>query len=287
MKIRVMVVFTIIIYLLSGCNKREICEFSHPHQGKPMFSFDWQHLFSGTDMPRHVSMHFYPTSNDTVIRYVSMSTQDNLRLPADTYQLLIFNEDITAFDFEQLDDFHAARVKLQSLSGGNAGSASPLYGCTVRPFVVKPDQETKPVFTLQRYSHRIAFSLRINGLFSPVSCLASLSGLSASLLLSTGQIDGGASPVTAVFPLDVTDGKASGTLYTLGKANREANLLTLKFTMDNGLIYSANADISEALEQITNKEIDISLLINGDEISGITATVTAWVTGEDETVVIP
>lgn len=282
-----MIATTIIICLFSSCNKREICEFSHPHQGKPMFSFDWQHLFSGTDMPRHVSMHFYPTSNDTMIRHVSASTQGNLMLPADTYQLLIFNEDIVTFDFEQLDDFHAARVKLQSLSGGNIGSASPLYGCTVRPFVVKPDQETKPVFTLQRYSHRIAFSLQINGLFNPVSCSASLSGLSASLLLSTGQIDGGASSATAVFPLDVTDGKASGTLYTLGKSNREANLLTLKFTMDNGLIYNANADISEAIEQITNKEIDISLLIDGDEISGITATVTAWVTGEDETVVIP
>lgn len=282
---------TIMIFILSGllagCGKREICDFSHPHRGQMVYAFDWQHLFPGAAMPGRLVMCFYSETRDTLIRYVMPNEKGCLVLPADQYKLLLFNEELTSLQLEEPEHLHTVRITHPCGPDGTVASAEPFYACIAGPLTMTPDGEVRHTFTMQRYSQKISFALQVNGLFHPVTCSGRLDGLVSSLLLVTCT-DAGSAPVSAVFPLSVEGSKLSGILYTLGVqvCAENADLLTLDFTDPDGQAYSVRADITEALGKMVNGEIDISLLIEGDEISGIKATVAAWETGGEVTVVI-
>lgn len=278
-----------IFCFISGCGKREVCEFSHPHRGEVHFSFDWKHLFAGTDMPRRVAVYIYSATRDTLITHFLPNESGVVTLPADNYRFLLYNEDQTSFSIEELHSFHTTAVVHPLQPDGMAASVEPFYTCGLELFTIKPDGNIRYVIVPERFSQRITFSLRVNGLFNPSGCVATLSGLAGSLLLATKENAGDMSPVTAAFPLGINGSQVNGTLYSLGAVNRVRmpNMLTLNFTMPSGLQYSVSVDITEALGKMINGEIDISMLIDGDEVSGIKATVSAWVTGGEVTVVIP
>lgn len=284
-----LVIVVVLLWMFPGCAKREICDFSHPHQGVSFFSFNWDQLFSGADIPRRVMLCFYSQTRDTVICYVSERGKDRVTLPADVYKLLLYNED-TPLDLLYLNRLHTAQAAHPLLAAGTVASAESFYTCVVNSVDIEPDAEVHHTFTLQRCSQKLSFLLQVNGLFNPLSCSASLSGLAGSLFLDTREHVPSDVPVTAVFPLDASGSNVSGVLYILGVhtlAKYTANILTLDFIMSDGLLYNVSVDVTEALGNMVNNEIDVSLLVDGDDVSGIKATVTAWKTGGEVTVVIP
>lgn len=277
--------FFVLSGLLSNCGKRELCEFSHPHRGRFVFAFDWRHLFPDVVMPGKMVMHFYSETRDTLIRHVLLNEKGSLMLPADNYKLLLFHEDITLLELQGTENLHTAQVIHPCGTDGVVSSAEPFYVCVAGSLMVEPDGEIHNTFIMQRYSQKISFALQINGLFNPVMCSGELGGLVGSGLLATRENVDASAPVRAVFPLTVEGNKVSGMLYVLGM--KGTNLLTLNFTAPDSRSYSVGVDITEALGKMVNGEIDISLLIEGDEVSGIKASVTAWKTGDEITVVMP
>lgn len=289
--IRILLLYAGILSFCIGCGKREVCDFSHPHSGNVHFLFDWQHLFGDTDMPQKMTMHFYSATGDTLISHILPNEMGSLTLPADTYQILIYNEDQTSYSIRELEYLHTAAVDHPIQSDGMVASAEPFYACVIESFSVEPDEQIRHTFLPERYSQRISFLIQVNGLFNPLACSATLSGLAGSVLMATRESVPTIQSVTASFLLSISGSRVSGSLYSLrpvaATTQVTGNLLTLDFTMASGLQHSVNADITGALAQMINGDIEISLLIDGDEISGIKATVTAWVTGNDVTVVIP
>lgn len=289
--IRIILFCTGIISLNAGCGKRDVCEFSHPHRGEVHFSFDWQHLFSSATPPQRMALHFYSATGDTLISHILRNEKGRLTLPADTYRVLAYSEDQTSFSVSGLEDMDKAMTEHLFLQDGTVAPGEPFYVCVAESFVVRPDEEIRYTFIPERHSQRMSFQLQVNGLFNPSACWATLSGLSGSVRMAAGVSAEGSSPVTAAFPLDISGNQASGSFYSLGTAAARTkaanNLLTLNFTMASGLQHSVSADITEALTKMINGDIEISLTIDGDEISGLKATVTAWTTGDGATVVIP
>lgn len=289
---------SIILICCVGCTRREICEFEHPHKGNVNFLFDWQKLLPETIAPDSMHVRFYPAATDTVIEGYCVKEGIGTTLLADSYCILVINRGVSELQFRNMDRHETAEVYFPeninvpvSRSLNTVGQAEPFYGVSVDGFMVEPDGEHLHKLVMQPYVKRLKFDLKIDGLFQAVACAGSLTGLAASLNLSSGNVGTASDPVTAVFPLVVSGGQVTGVLFILGinpgtTRGAGTNLLTLDFILGNGVHHIVNLDITGALGHIVDGDIEIKIEVQGNEVNGLTASVKAWETGGEVTVVV-
>lgn len=287
----------IMLICLVGCTQREICGFAHPHRGSLDILFDWQKIIPETVVPDSMQVCFYPFAADTLVEKCCAKEGVSIVLLADSYRILAFNHKTERLRFRDLGEYERAEVYLpenvnpDSRSLNTVGQAEPFYVAAVGRFSVDPDEVYRQKWLMQPYVKSLRFDLKVDGLFQAVACDGTLSGLAASLKLSSGNVGSASDPVTAVFPLSVSDSRVFGQLFVLGvnpgvTRGTGVNRLTLDFTMKDGGHYVVNLDVTDALEHMEDGDIKVDIEVGGNEVSGLTASVKAWETGGEVTVVV-
>lgn len=281
-----------------GCARREICEFTHPHKGSLNILFDWQKLIPETVIPDSMQVYFYPFTADTIVERCCDREGINMTLLADSYHILAFNRNVEKLRFRNLEEYDRAEVYLPedvnipvSRSLNTMGQAEPFYTAVVDRFSVDPDGEYQQKFIMQPYVKSLRFNLKVDGLFQAVTCKGALTGLAASLNLSSGNVGTDSDPVTAVFSLNVSGDRVFGVLFILGinfgaMRTAEINLLTLDIVMKDGGRHTVSLDLTDALEHMIDGDIEVEIEVGGDEVGGLTAFVKAWETGGEVTVIV-
>ncbi len=123
MSARLYIVFAMLLLSVTGCRKPLCFEDYHPHQRPFRVIIDRQYM--GDTEHRQMRVDFYSVSDGTHFTHYVTDTENEVYLPAGTYEAIVFNDDSEYTSFLDEADCHYFRAYMPEITRSEYNS---LYG---------------------------------------------------------------------------------------------------------------------------------------------------------------
>lgn len=199
-------------------------------------------------------------------------------LPPDTYRVLIFNCDVEDVRFLSMNKFEAAEASVVSASAQQEIRlpAAPLYIGYVEKITILPGQTIEQKVQPKPFVQQITLTVNVDNDHSISTCSATLSGIAASMNLSTRSQ--GASPHSSIpFRMEKTKNGFSKSLLVLDipegsiSVQQPNSTLQLHFDLADRHTASTTIDLGNMLMQYDRQNILIE--VNATIIRAATSSV--------------
>lgn len=262
----------------------------------PIFiSLNWNKLIPGGGTPDSICFLFYSTTGKDVYKFSTHTSELHESLPSGTYQALVFNYNVQTLEFRNMNKYETAEVALINQTKAEHIMPEPdlLYGINIDNFIVGENQNTHEI-SPKKLVQNISFKISIDKIPDIKSCNGSISGVSSALNLSK-SIPVPLSPCcTTPITTTYTNGEIVGNVFILGIQPKDENqpevqnIVTLNFTLQNGTTLTAETDLTQQLQQIEDKDADITIETHVDPKGNVIlkASISVWEEGGNTNVEI-
>lgn len=208
----------LLLLLLTSCNHKELC-YNHPHTAPVRVDVDWNR-FEPYERPTGMTLTLYPEAGQQVFtRQSNTTTHAVMNLPADRYQVLVYNQspsEFGTFKFQHMDNPQQASVIAEEHSSrwyvgrgdNNRVATEPEWlgvgnysDAEVTEKMVEEQalklqnaaaqtRNSEPVIatvTPENVIHTISVEVHIQGMHNLRSARASLTGLAEGYYLTQGK----------------------------------------------------------------------------------------------------
>ena len=281
------------IFLLVGCDTRRDILDPASDETAIELSVKWNNLFEGVK-PTDVRVIFYPQSGGEPIERTITDDYIKEFLPADTYDILIYNQPPASVCFRGLEQFSTSEAYVEEEVAQKEHSLQPiaqqptmLYSVGVAAnkltegTTLKLDVSPRPRVSV------LNFKIKIEGM-NPDNvdlCHGEISYMSPSINLVSGEKE--MVPFRHVYEATPTAEGFQFTVMTFGvisatEAEKEGTNLNLMFTTKEGNEIVKTIDVSKELDKVldenkenVNVDVNIEAEVETPQVS-ITATVIPW-----------
>ena len=263
----------------TSCTRRDL-DLSSSDEGTVNIAFNWGNLFPGDTKPTGMKLYFYGSDGSVIEKDCSADGYSG-SLPPGSYQVLVYNAGSTNVNYSGLDNYSNASASVPTVSGAsNISQPSFVYGIGLQGFIVSAGQSSSATMKPYCLVKRANFKINLTGNVASVSsCTCSIGGLSNSVNIATGNVQGVSSSLSFT-PSAVSSGSYESTVLFFGKTLDTENDVNVVVNFVGGGSQTVTFDISSALAKLdpTTVSIDVNLSINitGSTAFGFNATLTDW-----------
>ena len=272
-KVRTFWLFLFIL-MLSSCEHKEFHYVSSRFYPLSV-EFDWNRL-TDHEKPEGMRVIFFPkvgTGEPWIFDFPHGEGQQ-IELPCNDYQAICMNYDTDGILWENPDSYweFTALTRNVKTPDGEQASTTPSWMCgDARDGISLQGKTTdEQVITLRPVSRVSRYTYEVNGIRQIeriADVRASLSDMSASLLMAEDRLPGGASE-RLLFGGTVVGKQVKGGFYTFGcsQERREQNIFKLYIKSSSGKTYVLEKDVSEQVHAVpvSGHRGDVHLIINFD-----------------------
>ncbi|MCI1682878.1 MAG: DUF5119 domain-containing protein [Bacteroides sp.] len=268
---------SIFLPLLGSCTRQELS--ARPSSASVSIRFNWDSLGTGDSIPAEMALLFYG-SDGSLIRETGKGNESFTgSLPPGEYRVLAYNTDAVGVSYSNLDSYELASMHASPVSRADyLSQPSHAYGIGLGSFTVTPSGGTAEL-TPDNFIRRCEVNIHLRGESTAVgSCDCTLSGISRSVNLSTGELqqeDG----VIFFSPEIRSDGLVSVITF-LGKSEQAGNILGISLGFHSGGHQELQVDITDAMATVNVTVIpvvvDATIEVEGTTGGIFTATLTDW-----------
>ena len=261
------------------------------------YTINWDKVFESYSKPEKLRYCFYPVNGGPLLRTDGDCKGFKIILPADKYNVLIFNCDASDIEFNNLESFDKAEARLIATKaiGSNTNGKIPLYGLTITDLQINPGQDIEEIMQPTPLVKEIFFDINIDGSEYINSCKGSLSGVASALNLSKRQVMPD-TPTTVNIETSLTDKGAKGSALILGVATQigegedqsdtPSNQLTLDFTLADGSTFTTTADLGHDLADEHQSGIHVDIDATVSPSPTFTVTINSWKIASGDSIAI-
>ena len=274
-----------IFVLVSGCSKDDPAHTEHPDKGAVAVTVDWSKCSSDAVVPESYILRIGGKEQ-------TVSGETNV------FQALFLPGRQNLLVFHQLEGITVGGITatMNTLPDGTLERMSgDLFSGTADLDIVK-DDTLRVTVSMRQHTRRLTLTLKLTpgDELRIAETSAILTGIASTVDLTTGTVtSAGNKTVIPVFTVGTDNiGRAEGqpvlatTLYLLGVAAKEKQVLTLVVTLTDGHVQTLATDLTEALKNFdtgTGMEplmLDASLILPVE--TGMSGTITDWLPGNKE-----
>lgn len=286
--LRYAAVAAVVTLLASSCVKRNL--YVKPDEGTVILDIDWQNLVAGETAPQQMSLYFYG-DDGTLMRGTSENGTFTTVLPSGSYKVLAVNEDVDGVGFTNMSDYdkaYAYALPLNKLAQANeewVRQPGWVYGGHLLDVNVIKHDTVQQTVVPEPMVQRVSMNIFLQGDYDAVTEMsAALTGVAASVLLSTGECNDYAA-ITQLEPQQVSGNHYTANALVFGVAAVDPNApvdnqVRLELAFNNGgsqvleetITGDGIAEDPSAMEVTINVEIEVSA---NSEV-GFTAAITGW-----------
>lgn len=256
MKYNLIAVASLMVLLLTSCVKKDIFYTPHPDKGAVVVTADWTEAPSETDVPQAWS---FCINGGEVCQSAHPSQCYPELLAPGKYTLLVYNE-------PQGFTLNGTTAVVDSYSDGLlVAQPGYLYSATQELEVVK-DDTLRVTVPMKRLLSAVSMKVTLDGESADVADIeASLSGVSGSVELATGEISGSPQTVRLDVKTAETASRAGAgkelelKCRILGVCVGYGQTLTVKIKNKDGHISSVTSDVTEELEKVNTDKQPVEL----------------------------
>lgn len=256
MKYNLIAVASFMVLSLTSCVKKDIFYTPHPDKGAVVVTADWTEAPSETDVPQAWS---FCINGGEVCQSAHPSQCYPELLAPGKYTLLVYNE-------PQGFTLNGTTAVVDSYSDGLlVAQPGYLYSATQELEVVK-DDTLRVTVPMKRLLSAVSMKVTLDGESADVADIeASLSGVSGSVELATGEISGSPQTVRLDVKTAETASRAGAgkelelKCRILGVCVGYGQTLTVKIKNKDGHISSVTSDVTEELEKVNTDKQPVEL----------------------------
>ncbi|WP_102407257.1 DUF5119 domain-containing protein [Parabacteroides bouchesdurhonensis] len=251
--------------------------------------------------PKKLRYCFYPTNGGPMLRTDGDANNFKITLPADKYNILVFNCDAANIEFKNLESFDEAEARLitakaTKATDNNINPGTPLYGLVIHDLEIEPGQNIQEVIQPAPLVKEISFNINIDGSEYISKCNGSLSGVAAALNLSKQQVMPD-KPAIVNIETTLTDKGIKGSALILGIATQteeggqeqptfSTNQLTLNFTLTDGSTFTTTTDLGHDLSDKQQPDIHVDMDATISLAPTFTVTINSWKIASGDSMII-
>lgn len=273
--------------LASSCVKRNL--YVKPDEGTVILDMDWKNLVQGENPPQQMSLYFYG-ENGTLLRGTTDNGTFTTVLPSGNYKVLAVNEEVEGVGFNNMSDYdraYAYALPLNKLAKADeewVRQPGWVYSGHLLEVNVLKQDTTLTTVVPEPMVQRVSMNIYLTGDYDAVAEMsAALSGVAASVLLSTGECNDYAA-LTQLEPQQVAGNHytANALVFGVAAVNPDVsvdNKVRLELSFNNGGSQVLEETITgDVIEDPTATEININVEIEVSANSevGFTAVITGW-----------
>ena len=240
-----------------SCQHKELC-YSHPHNGSLKVVFDW----SEAQAPEGENMELFLFSvgggHPLHYQFYNM-TGGTINVPSGSYHAICVNMGTGANRLaNELDSYEVFAITTRA--DGNAGQIilepDILYSDHTREAfnINEMTQQTLVMYPEQRTPRYTVIVRNIHNLNWARCCQASLSGLSCGYMVAKGTpSDAIHSQTFEMSRADETTLQGGITIFGHNHSECRDHILTLQFTLQDGMEFTFTADVTTRMEQLARE----------------------------------
>lgn len=270
----------------TSCTRRELETPSG--EGDVNVVLDWSYLYPGDAMPLGMKLYFYGSNGTVITKDCSGSGYSGV-LPADTYNVLVYNAGSSNLSFSSLDYYGTALASVPPISKAvYLLQPSYAYGIGSTGLRVLSNQKSKVTMKPLSFVKKAYLKISLTGNVSAVSsCNCTLNGLANTVKIATGDVQG--TTGTIFFTPSAISGGYGATLSLLGRTASAQNIVSVVLDFTGGGSQTVNVDISSALAKLTSTvvavDVNLNIDVTGSVAAGFNATLKDWTVVDREVIV--
>lgn len=258
-------------------------------EGTVNIVFDWGYLYPGEVMPSGMKIYFYGSNGSVITRDCSGSGYSGT-LPADTYNVLVYNAGSSNVNYSSLDNYSNALASVPSVTKSTyLSQPSYAYGVGLPGLAVSSDQTTTATMKPLSFVKKADIKINITGNASAVnSCNCTVDGLADVVKIATGDVQSTTGVVSFV-PAAIPGGFES-VISFFGRTPASSNNISIVLNFTGGGSQTVNVDISSGLAKLSSTVvavyINLTIDVTGSVAAGFSATLKDWNVVDRDIIVI-